>query len=177
MVACIKTALYGPKIPENWLDNGTWIGPWSNRANISHPPHQWTSLIFWAVSVTTPSAPKIRTLPPPHPRMKPCWFCYKLTFLRCQLPVGSDAALHWCILRKYCTGRKEKNLDLKEKGSDLSSGRSCSRLSRFSRRREQDSSFRSQICFYSGRHCLIPDGLEATWDNKLLLLMDSLWSF
>ena len=99
---------------------------------------------------------------PPHPRMKPCWFCYKLTFLRCQLPVGSDAALHWCILRKYCTGRKEKNLDLKEKGSDLSAGRSCSRLSRFSRRREQGSSFRSQICFYSGRHCLIPEGLEAT---------------
>ena len=97
---------------------------------------------------------------PPHPWMKPCWFCYKLTFLRCQLPVGSNVALRWCILRKSCTGRKEKNWIWKRKAQICPLVDHAGRLSRFNRRREQGLSSRSQICFYSGRHCLIPDGLS-----------------
>ena len=167
MVACIKTALYA-QLVQKFQKTGSIMGHGlaHNPTVQIYPTHPINGPLSYFEPYQSPLQvlQKYDLCPPPrpHPRMKPCWFCYKLTFLRCQLPVGSDAALHWCILRKYCTGRKEKNLDLKEKGSDLSNGRSCSRLSRFSRRREQGSSFRSQICFYSGRHCLIPDGLEAT---------------
>ena len=69
---------------------------------------------------------------PPHPWMKPCWFCYKLTFLRCQLPVGSNVALRWCILRKSCTGRKEKNWIWKRKAQICPLVDHAGRLSRFS---------------------------------------------
>ena len=64
--------------------------------------------------------------------MKPCWFCYKLTFLRCQLPVGSNVALRWCILRKSCTGRKEKNWIWKRKARICPLVDHAGRLSRFS---------------------------------------------